>query len=104
MINVAEGECKFVINAHSIGNIARFFNHSCDPNMATYSVFIDTDDSYRHELAFFSTRAIESGEELTFDYGGFNGGNGGFGMQKTGLATCACGSVKCRGVLPIPLA
>jgi SET domain-containing protein len=69
--------------------------------MATYSVFIDTDDSYRHELAFFTTRAIQADEELTFDYGGFKGGHGGSDVQS--FEACVCGSSKCRGRLPLAI-
>jgi SET domain-containing protein len=91
-----------VIDASQMGNIARFFNHSCNPNMATYSVFIDTDDSYRHELAFFTTRAIQAGEELTFDYGGFKGGSRPKSASgNNGLEPCRCGAANCRGTLPL---
>jgi SET domain-containing protein len=66
--------------------------------MATYSVFIDTDDLYRHELAFFTTRAVDANEELTLDYGGFNAEDK---VDKTIHQKCHCGTPSCRGYLPL---
>jgi [histone H3]-lysine9 N-trimethyltransferase SUV39H len=103
LIVVGEGDCKYVIDSYKMGNVSRFFNHSCNPNMATYSVFIDTDDPYRHELALFTTRVIAAGEELTFDYGGFNRTGTTEVMGNQQYSTCFCGAPNCRKVLPIPL-
>ncbi|XP_008850176.2 histone-lysine N-methyltransferase SUV39H2-like [Nannospalax galili] len=45
-----------------------FVNHSCDPNLQVFSVFIDNLDPCLPRIALFSTRPREAGEELTFDY------------------------------------
>ncbi|KAI9016344.1 hypothetical protein CLU79DRAFT_764574 [Phycomyces nitens] len=64
------GENKYVIDAFHLGNVSRFINHSCSPNLKVHSVFYDSADVYYHRIAFFSNRRIEKGEELTLDYGG----------------------------------
>lgn len=40
----------------------------CRPNLQVYNVFIDNQDERLPRIAFFSTRTIRTGEELTFDY------------------------------------
>lgn len=46
------------------GGMARFINHSCDPNCHTKTVTIDGD---KH-IIIYSKRRIERGEELTYNY------------------------------------
>ncbi|XP_027022526.1 histone-lysine N-methyltransferase SUV39H1-A isoform X1 [Tachysurus fulvidraco] len=58
----------FTVDAAHYGNISHFVNHSCDPNLQVYNVFIDNLDERLPRIAFFATRAIRTGEELTFDY------------------------------------
>jgi len=43
------------------GNIARYINHSCDPNCET--------EIRNGRIYVFAIRDIEPGEELTYDYG-----------------------------------
>ena len=43
-------------------NIARYMNHSCDPNCEAYIV-------NNNEVWIYSLRSIERGEELTYNYG-----------------------------------
>ena len=38
----------FVMDPNLCGNIGRFYNHSCSPNMFVQSVFVDS-----HDLRFF---------------------------------------------------
>ncbi|XP_074133546.1 histone-lysine N-methyltransferase SUV39H1 isoform X3 [Sminthopsis crassicaudata] len=40
----------------------------CSPNLQVYNVFIDNLDERLPRIAFFATRTIWAGEELTFDY------------------------------------
>ncbi|PWN51894.1 SET domain-containing protein, partial [Violaceomyces palustris] len=61
---------ELVIDAGLWGNLTRFLNHSCDPNLFMYPVWTEEPSIYRPFLAFFSRRVIEAGEELTFDYKG----------------------------------
>lgn len=93
---------KYVIDASRYGNISRLYNHSCEPNMATYTVFKDTHDPSRHELAFFCTKATEAGEELTFDYAGWMSSERGKNITpKDHRDVCLCGTPSCRGYVPL---
>lgn len=51
----------FVVDAQERGNIGRFFNHSCDPNMEVQMVFIDTHDIRLPAIAFFTSCDVEAG-------------------------------------------
>ncbi|XP_016087293.1 histone-lysine N-methyltransferase SUV39H1b [Sinocyclocheilus grahami] len=59
---------EYTVDAAHYGNISHFVNHSCDPNLQVYNVFIDNLDERLPRIAFFATRGIKAGEELTFDY------------------------------------
>ncbi|KAM6977249.1 histone-lysine N-methyltransferase SUV39H1-like [Aplochiton taeniatus] len=61
-------EDVYTVDAAHYGNISHFINHSCDPNLQVYNVFIDNLDERLPRLAFFASRSIKAGEELTFDY------------------------------------
>lgn len=56
-----------------------FFFSQCDPNLQVYNVFIDNLDERLPRIAFFATRTIWAGEELTFDYNMQGGGVKGLG-------------------------
>ena len=53
-----------VIDPTSKGNLARFINHSCDPNCISekWHVLGET------VIGIFARRDIEKNEELSFDY------------------------------------
>ncbi|KAG7519597.1 histone-lysine N-methyltransferase SUV39H1 [Solea senegalensis] len=61
-------EDVYTVDAAHHGNISHFVNHSCNPNLQVFNVFIDNIDERLPRIALFSTRAIRAGEELTFDY------------------------------------
>lgn len=61
-------EDVYTVDAAHQGNISHFVNHSCNPNLQVYNVFIDNIDERLPRIALFSTRSISPGEELTFDY------------------------------------
>ncbi|OCT66833.1 hypothetical protein XELAEV_18038114mg [Xenopus laevis] len=61
-------EDVYTVDAARYGNISHFVNHSCKPNLQVYNVFIDNLDERLPRIAFFATRTIRTGEELTFDY------------------------------------
>ncbi|XP_064604960.1 histone-lysine N-methyltransferase SUV39H2-like [Liolophura sinensis] len=63
-----DGDCPFTVDAGFCGNISHFVNHSCDPNLVVYGVWINTLDPRLPRIALFSARDIDKGEELTFDY------------------------------------
>lgn len=77
-----------------IGNIGRYINHSCDPNLLIVPVRTDTTIP---KLCLFANRDITSCTELTFDYGG--GAEPAGGHHATG-SDCYCGTAVCRGTLP----
>ncbi|GFQ02648.1 histone-lysine n-methyltransferase h3 lysine-9 specific suvh1 [Phtheirospermum japonicum] len=88
----AKAPFPLVISAKNNGNVARFMNHSCSPNVFWRPVLRESNgESYLH-VAFFAIRHIPPMQELTYDYGLVRAENGDRGKKK-----CACGSVKCRG-------
>src|SRR6202022_2800187 len=58
---------KFCVDAMRYGNVSRFFNHSCNPNVAIYTV-VRNGDNRVYDLAIFAIRKIKPFEELCFDY------------------------------------
>jgi SET domain-containing protein len=72
------------------GDVSRFFNHSCNPNVDIYTV-IQNGDTRVYDLAMFSNRAIKPYEELCFDYK--------CKKEVKVKAKCFCGEENCRGWL-----
>ncbi|RCV36712.1 hypothetical protein SETIT_8G004300v2 [Setaria italica] len=88
-----------VISAKSSGNVARFLNHSCSPNLLWQPVQYDHgDDSYPH-IMLFAMKHIPPMTELTYDYGtrGAPPGIKGKFPNASKLKPCLCGSTNCRG-------
>lgn len=56
-----EVNSRWTIDGKARGNIARYFNHSCNPNAESYTV--------GHRVFVRTLRNIKPGEELTYDYG-----------------------------------
>ncbi|KXN65171.1 SET domain-containing protein [Conidiobolus coronatus NRRL 28638] len=83
------------IDANSYGNISRFINHSCSPNLGVYTVVTDSLSIY--DLSFFTLRPVKKYEELFIDYSG--------GVEITNLedkkkaSKCFCMSSNCKGYL-----
>lgn len=63
-----DGESMYAIDAAYFGDISHFVNHSCDPNLEVYVVWINNYNVQLSRIAFFSKRCIRQGEQLTFDY------------------------------------
>ncbi|KAK9478045.1 hypothetical protein V1514DRAFT_332087 [Lipomyces japonicus] len=61
-------EPEYAVDAERFGGLARFFNHSCDPNLMVIPVAIGHHMEKFHELAFFTSRDVEPYEELCFTY------------------------------------
>ena len=80
------------IDAEVKGNVARFFNHSCNPNI--YLDIVRT-DNFIPNLSFFALRDILVDEELTFCYNNRNSDDYNQSYKK-----CECGSEKCKIFLP----
>ncbi|CAL5076387.1 unnamed protein product [Urochloa decumbens] len=92
--NEAPKQLPIVISAKRTGNVARFLNHSCSPNVFWQPVLYDhADEGYPH-IAFFATKHIPPMTELTYDYGQSQFGSGS-GCRKS--KNCLCWSRKCRG-------
>lgn len=49
-------EEPFVMDAKKMGNLGRYFNHSCEPNVFVQNVFISSHDPRFPEVAFFAKR------------------------------------------------
>ena len=58
----------FVMDAHLKGNVSRFYNHSCSPNVFVQNVFIESWDVRFPWVAFFTATNIKAGSELVWDY------------------------------------
>jgi len=79
-----------VIDPRVRGNAARWINHSCDPNCATFEdregrVFIE------------AKRSIRPGEELSYDYRLTIASR--LSKRERAQYACHCGADKCRGSL-----
>lgn len=87
-----ETKCSFYIDARDEGNIARFINHSCQPNLEMIPVRVNGQDPH---FALFASKDILAGSELTFSYGHTNLIDNGHKLKK-----CLCESDNCSGFLP----
>ena len=58
----------YTVDAAFYGNLSHFINHSCDPNLFIFSVFINNLDPNMPQLAMFAKKDIKRGEQITFDY------------------------------------
>lgn len=98
---VENKENLYTIDACKMGNVSRMINHSCDPNIGTWSVWINCLDLDIPKICFYALRRIEAGEELSFDYLNFsvhdvdNKMDDDLQSVKTNFE-CKCGSTKCR--------
>ncbi|KAI0218690.1 Histone-lysine N-methyltransferase EHMT2 [Lamellibrachia satsuma] len=80
----------YCIDARCYGNVSRFINHLCEPNLLPVKVFVEHQDLRFPRMCFFATRDIKANEELGFDYGEK------FWIIKWKHFTCTCGSTKCK--------
>lgn len=61
--------CMFdMLLSSNATNVSTLTVLQCDPNLQVYNVFIGNVDERLPRIAFFTTRGIKAGEELTFDY------------------------------------
>uniref|UniRef100_A0A914C4Y3 Uncharacterized protein n=1 Tax=Acrobeloides nanus TaxID=290746 RepID=A0A914C4Y3_9BILA len=87
-----ENTARFTLDAKPGGNIAAFFNHSCDPNMQV-RYFTNNHDARLPTVALFTTCYVQAGQELFWDYGYE------VGTVEGRIVLCSCMSPKCRGRL-----
>ncbi|XP_003700184.1 SET domain bifurcated histone lysine methyltransferase eggless [Megachile rotundata] len=88
-----EDEAVYIMDAKTTGNIGRYLNHSCDPNVFVQNVFVDTHDVRFPWVAFFALNYIRAGQELTWNY------SYDVGSIPGKVIICKCGSSNCRGRL-----
>ncbi|MCO5564344.1 hypothetical protein L7F22_018004 [Adiantum nelumboides] len=81
----------FVIDATKYGNVARFINHSCSPNLVNYQVLVESMDCQLAHIGLYATRDINTGEELAYDYR--------YKLLPGKGCPCHCGASECRGRL-----
>lgn len=60
---------EYVIDAYKEGNVTRFINHHCEPNLLSMSVYGRYADLGIAEIAFFAKEDIPAKKELSYDYG-----------------------------------
>ncbi|XP_034403130.1 histone-lysine N-methyltransferase SETDB2 isoform X2 [Cyclopterus lumpus] len=84
-----EVEDVYYLDASKEGNVSRFINHSCQPNLFTQNVFTDCHDPGFPLVAFFTSRVVKAGTELTWKYCADS--------QSKQEVPCLCGSNGCRG-------
>uniref|UniRef100_A0A8C9WMI8 Euchromatic histone-lysine N-methyltransferase 1a n=1 Tax=Scleropages formosus TaxID=113540 RepID=A0A8C9WMI8_SCLFO len=80
----------YCVDARFYGNVSRFINHMCEPNLFPVRVFTTHQDLRFPHVAFFASKLIRAGDELGFDYGDH------FWEIKSRYFSCQCGSPKCR--------
>ncbi|WJX23899.1 [histone H3]-lysine(4) N-trimethyltransferase [Trifolium repens] len=74
----------YVVDATKRGGIARFINHSCEPNCYTKVIAVEGEK----KIFIYAKRHIKAGEEITYNYK--------FPLEDKKIP-CNCGSKKCRG-------
>ncbi|HEX6134562.1 MAG TPA: SET domain-containing protein-lysine N-methyltransferase [Longimicrobiales bacterium] len=78
-----------VIDAGPRGSIAKYINHSCDPNCEA----VEEDD----RIYIYSLHDIAKGEELVYDYNFVLDEPHNTANKR--LYPCNCGAAKCRGTI-----
>ncbi|KAK9270249.1 hypothetical protein L1049_025826 [Liquidambar formosana] len=76
----------YVVDATKRGGIARFINHSCEPNCYTKVISVEG----QKKIFIYAKRHIATGEEITYNYK--------FPLEEKKIP-CNCGSRRCRGSL-----
>ncbi|XP_074336778.1 histone-lysine N-methyltransferase, H3 lysine-9 specific SUVH5-like [Apium graveolens] len=88
-------EDGFAIDAAQKGNIGRFTNHSCSPNLFAQDVLHDHHDKMMPHVMLFATQNIPPFQELSYDYNykidQVYDSNGNVKEKK-----CNCGGADCR--------
>ncbi|XP_070012047.1 histone-lysine N-methyltransferase ATXR7 isoform X2 [Nicotiana sylvestris] len=74
----------YVVDATKRGGIARFINHSCEPNCYTKVISVEG----QKKIFIYAKRHIAAGEEITYNYK--------FPLEEKKIP-CNCGSKRCRG-------
>jgi len=81
-------DAQRIVDATTIGCMARFMNHSCQPNAYANVITVNTDQGLDKKIVVFANRDIQAGEEITYDYK--------FPVED-GSLRCTCGAPNCIG-------
>ncbi|KAK0095871.1 hypothetical protein PV326_007174 [Microctonus aethiopoides] len=79
-------DLEAIIDATKCGNLARFINHSCNPNCYAKVITIES----QKKIVIYSKQPIGVNEEITYDYK--------FPLEDDKIP-CLCGAPQCRGTL-----
>jgi uncharacterized protein len=90
----------YILDANRKGNIARWINHSCNPNCEALVEESEGGNPRKDRVLIEAKRNIKPGEELTYDYGIVLEVPHTARLKK--LWVCLCGSPKCTGTLLKP--
>jgi SET domain-containing protein len=74
---------RYAIDGSTRKNMARFINHSCEPNCHT--------EQFGKTIWVVAIRDIEAGEELTYNYG--------YEINDEPAEPCHCGAHRCCGYI-----
>ncbi|KAL3202253.1 hypothetical protein MRX96_042599 [Rhipicephalus microplus] len=83
---VIEVDVETIIDATKCGNLARFINHSCNPNCYAKVITVEG----QKKIVIYSKQPINVNEEITYDYK--------FPLEDEKIV-CLCGAPQCRGFL-----
>lgn len=83
-----EGQQLLVIDPILNGNFASRLSHCCVPNCCTLPVICNN----QYSIAMYTTKKVNFGEELTFDYCSFTENE-----QEYKDSICLCGNAQCNG-------
>ncbi|CAK9188048.1 unnamed protein product [Ilex paraguariensis] len=87
-------EDSFTIDAAQYGNVGRFINHSCSPNLYAQNVLYDHDEKRMPHIMLFAAKNIPPLRELTCDYNMNHVCNVSDGIK---MQNCCSGSPGCTG-------
>ncbi|KAJ4813760.1 hypothetical protein LUZ62_026326 [Rhynchospora pubera] len=94
-INIESEAPEYCIDAAEEGNVARFINHSCMPNLFVQCVLSSHHDIKLAKIMLFAADTIPPLQELTYDYGYAMDSVVGPDGKVIELA-CHCGAAECR--------
>lgn len=91
---------KYVVDANVDGNVARWINHSCDPNCEAVIHEYEGKGRRGDKIWIEAIRDIADGEELTYNYG-ITLDRPHTAAEKK-LWACRCGAPNCTGTMLQP--
>ncbi|XP_035224547.1 histone-lysine N-methyltransferase SETMAR-like, partial [Stegodyphus dumicola] len=101
--HTSESRLCTIIDPTEVGNVGRYLNHSCNPNLVSVPIRAN---SMIPRICFFAKGDILPLQELTYNYSGeFDEKESSFSSTKVNASTdarqrCYCCSPSCTGFLP----